>query len=227
MSHIVIVFHSGYGHTAKVAQAVAEGSGGTLLTIDAAGGSTSDNFVMRVRDAIVDAGYAIAYVDDPSDLRAIVARMRRIARPVVLLSTSNGTAVAAHNASVLGADGPDGVVLTSTVTLPSRRFGYSAASVDVSRIHVPVLFVENRNDGCAVSPPAGIASLMARFPADAGATRIDFTSDPTANDPCGPLSPHGYLGIEDDVTAAVLTWIHAHVGATKRDAGPAGPNPNG
>jgi len=37
MNNIVIVFHSGYGHTAKVAQAVAEGSGGTLLAIDAEG----------------------------------------------------------------------------------------------------------------------------------------------------------------------------------------------
>jgi len=37
MSHIVIVYHSGYGHTAKVAQAVAESSGGTLLPIDAEG----------------------------------------------------------------------------------------------------------------------------------------------------------------------------------------------
>jgi multimeric flavodoxin WrbA len=37
MSDIVIVFHSGYGHTAKVAQAVAEGSAGELLAIDAEG----------------------------------------------------------------------------------------------------------------------------------------------------------------------------------------------
>ena len=37
MSKIVIVFHSGYGHTAKIAQAVAEGSGGALLAIDAEG----------------------------------------------------------------------------------------------------------------------------------------------------------------------------------------------
>jgi len=37
MSKIVIVFHSGYGHTARVAAAVAEGSGGTLLAIDAEG----------------------------------------------------------------------------------------------------------------------------------------------------------------------------------------------
>jgi multimeric flavodoxin WrbA len=37
MSNIVIVFHSGYGHTAKVAQAIAETSGGALLAIDAEG----------------------------------------------------------------------------------------------------------------------------------------------------------------------------------------------
>jgi len=37
MCDIVIVFHSGYGHTARVAQAIAETSGGTLLAIDAEG----------------------------------------------------------------------------------------------------------------------------------------------------------------------------------------------
>ncbi|MBL0728847.1 flavodoxin family protein [Piscinibacter sp. HJYY11] len=36
-SPISIVFHSGYGHTEKLAQAVAQGSGGTLLAIDAQG----------------------------------------------------------------------------------------------------------------------------------------------------------------------------------------------
>jgi multimeric flavodoxin WrbA len=37
MSKIVIVYHSGYGHTRKIAEAVAAGSGGTLLAIDAEG----------------------------------------------------------------------------------------------------------------------------------------------------------------------------------------------
>ena len=37
MSKIVIVYHSGYGHTKKVAEAVAETSKGTLLAIDAEG----------------------------------------------------------------------------------------------------------------------------------------------------------------------------------------------
>ena len=36
-SPISIVFHSGFGHTARLAQAVAEGSGGTLLAIDSHG----------------------------------------------------------------------------------------------------------------------------------------------------------------------------------------------
>jgi len=34
---IAIVYHSGYGHTKKIAEAVAEGSGGALVAIDAEG----------------------------------------------------------------------------------------------------------------------------------------------------------------------------------------------
>ena len=37
MSKVVVVFHSGYGHTQRVAQNVAEGAGGELLAIDAEG----------------------------------------------------------------------------------------------------------------------------------------------------------------------------------------------
>ena len=37
MTDIVVVFHSGYGHTQRVAQAVADGAGAQLLAIDADG----------------------------------------------------------------------------------------------------------------------------------------------------------------------------------------------
>ncbi len=37
MSKIAIVFHSGYGHTGRMAQAVAEGAQGELIAIDAEG----------------------------------------------------------------------------------------------------------------------------------------------------------------------------------------------
>jgi NAD(P)H dehydrogenase (quinone) len=41
---IVIVYHSGYGHTKKVAEAVAAGSGGALLAIDAQGELPADGW---------------------------------------------------------------------------------------------------------------------------------------------------------------------------------------
>ena len=37
MPNTVIVYHSGYGHTKRMAEAVAKGAGGTLLAIDAEG----------------------------------------------------------------------------------------------------------------------------------------------------------------------------------------------
>jgi len=51
---IVIVFHSGYGHTRKIADAVAEGSGATLLQIDADGNLPTGGWEqLAAADAIV------------------------------------------------------------------------------------------------------------------------------------------------------------------------------
>ncbi len=54
-SHISVVFHSGYGHTRKIAQAVAQGSGGTLLAIDDKGELSPDGW------AQLDASRAIVF----------------------------------------------------------------------------------------------------------------------------------------------------------------------
>ena len=54
MSKIAIVYHSGYGHTKKVAEAVAEGSGGALIAIDAEGNITADDWAsLAAADAII------------------------------------------------------------------------------------------------------------------------------------------------------------------------------
>jgi NAD(P)H dehydrogenase (quinone) len=52
---VSIVFHSGYGHTQKVAQAVAAGSGGTLLAIDNQGELSPEGW------AQLDASRAIVF----------------------------------------------------------------------------------------------------------------------------------------------------------------------
>lgn len=51
---IVIVFHSGYGHTQRMAQAVADGAKGTLLAIDAEGNLPEGGWEqLAAADAIV------------------------------------------------------------------------------------------------------------------------------------------------------------------------------
>jgi len=54
MSKVVVVFHSGYGHTAKQAEAVAKGANAELIAIDAEGNLTGDQWATLAQaDAIV------------------------------------------------------------------------------------------------------------------------------------------------------------------------------
>ena len=54
MSKIAIVFHSGYGHTKRMAESVAAGAGGELLAIDAEGNLTEAQWAtLGAADAIV------------------------------------------------------------------------------------------------------------------------------------------------------------------------------
>jgi NAD(P)H dehydrogenase (quinone) len=54
MSKIAVVFHSGYGHTQRVAQFVAEGAGAQLVQIDADGNITDEQWsLLDAADAII------------------------------------------------------------------------------------------------------------------------------------------------------------------------------
>jgi len=54
MSNIVVVYHSGYGHTVKQAEAVAKGADAKLIAIDAEGHITDDQWAsLDAADAII------------------------------------------------------------------------------------------------------------------------------------------------------------------------------
>lgn len=54
MPHIALVYHSGYGHTQRLAQAVADGAGAHLLGIDADGNLEDDGWeTLAAADAII------------------------------------------------------------------------------------------------------------------------------------------------------------------------------
>ena len=54
MTNIVVVFHSGYGHTQRMAQSVADGAGAELLAIDAEGNLPDGGWdTLAAADAII------------------------------------------------------------------------------------------------------------------------------------------------------------------------------
>jgi hypothetical protein len=181
--------------------------GDTLLALGADGSTRSFNFVMRVRGQLQSAGYATAYLDDPTNLKEPIASLRALGRPIVLLSTSRGTITAAKNALDLGAGGPDAIVLTSPVTVGTRLSPGSLADVNVRALAMPTLVTANEHDTCVASPPDQAARLVSRI--GPKATFVSFSSTALRGDPCQAMSPHGYLGIEDSVVAKITEWIAA------------------
>jgi multimeric flavodoxin WrbA len=54
MAKIAVVFHSGYGHTQRMAQAVADGAGADMVTIDAEGNVSEAGWAtLNAADAII------------------------------------------------------------------------------------------------------------------------------------------------------------------------------
>ncbi len=54
MANVVVVYHSGYGHTKRMAEAVADGAGATLVAIDAEGNLPADGWdTLAAADAII------------------------------------------------------------------------------------------------------------------------------------------------------------------------------
>ncbi|HEY3049651.1 MAG TPA: flavodoxin family protein [Polaromonas sp.] len=54
MSKVVVIYHSGYGHTQRMAQAVAEGAGAELVAIDADGNLPEGGWeTLNAADAII------------------------------------------------------------------------------------------------------------------------------------------------------------------------------
>jgi NAD(P)H dehydrogenase (quinone) len=54
MSNVIVVYHSGYGHTVKVAEQVAAGAGGKLVAIDAEGNIPTEAWdELNAADAII------------------------------------------------------------------------------------------------------------------------------------------------------------------------------
>ena len=202
------------------------GDGGLRLTADGALQWGSGNFLVRTRQSFAAQGLKVIVVDAPSDrqkppylggfrqtrdhaadIRALIAWVRsQYNVPVWLVGTSRGTQSVAFLASELSdADGPDGIVLTSTIVSDPRSRPVPA--MPLSRIRVPVLVVHHEQDGCALCSYSLVQKMMEQYTASPRTELITVTGGRSMGDPCEAYAYHGYDGIEADVVSRIASWI--------------------
>jgi hypothetical protein len=213
-----------------IASVVLFAGGNGLLNLGAAKRSLMGNFLLRTRGRFVAEGVLVAAVDSPSDrpygldgfrttgahaedVGTLIAALREIApAPVWLVGTSMGTVSAANAAARLsaGSGGPDGLVLTSTVTREGRERPESVGDIRLGDIRVPTLVVHHRQDACRATPYADTPSLLRDLKSAPRRELLSFDGgDPPQSGPCEARSAHGYVGLEAEVVAAIVGWITA------------------
>jgi alpha/beta superfamily hydrolase len=187
------------------------------------------NFVIRTRQQFADQGLFVVVIDAPSDrqaapylggyrqtpshledVKAAIAWVRERAKvPVWLIGTSRGTQSVAFIATELtDSEGPDGIVLTSTILTDDT--GRAVPKMPLDKIKIPVLVVHHEQDGCKHCAFGNIPSLMDGLSASRKKELIPAKGGQSRGDPCEPQAYHGFNGIERDVVAQTVTWILAN-----------------
>jgi hypothetical protein len=185
------------------------------------------NFLVRSRQMFAEQGLLVAVADAPSDrqakpflngfrfsaehgadIKALIGWMRSQAHvPVWLVGTSRGTLSAAYATTALqGADGPDGLVLTSSI-VGDYKEGSSVIALPLDKIHVPTLVVHHEQDGCSVCAYREVPTLMNKL---IGAPRKELLSvqgGENKGDPCEAFAHHGFNGIESKVVKQLASWV--------------------
>ena len=125
-----------------------------------------------------------------------------------LVGTSRGTQSAAYVATQLhGADGPDGVVLTSTIL--SDPAGRAVPAMALETVQVPVLVVHHEQDGCRLCAYGEIPGLMTKLTAAPRKALLSFTGGANRGDPCEAFAYHGFNGLEPEVVRQTVAWVLA------------------
>ncbi len=212
------------------------GGDGVLALDPETGAPTAlrNNFLVRSRGRFVEAGYAVALIDAPSDRDRVSARFRmsvahaedvgaviealgrRVDGPVWLVGTSMGGFSAASVAIELG-DAVDGVALASPVTRSRADWAIADAypngvlDLALDEIRAPVIVVAHAHDQCEVTSPLGAELLSGAFE-NASATAYRLVEDfaPTRAPVCHGRSAHGFNGAEAQAVGAIVDFMDAH-----------------
>lgn len=186
------------------------------------------NFLVRTRQLFANRGLLVAVIDAPSDrqsppflagfrqtpehaadVKAVIAWLRSKSNlPVWLVGTSRGTQSVAYVATELsGPEGPDGIVLTSSIVADKKS--RSVPAMPLEKIRIPVLVVHHEQDNCFVTPFAEVPPLMAKLVNSPRKELLTFKGGESTGDPCEAFAYHGYNGIEAEVVRQIAAWLTA------------------
>jgi hypothetical protein len=204
----------------------AGGHGGLQIAADGRFQWGAGNFLVRSRQLFVDRELAVAIIDAPSDrqgipflsgfrqtrehaadVKAVIAWLREhVPVPVWLIGTSRGTQSVAFVATQLtGREGPDGIVLTSTILTDKR--GRPVPAMELDKLRIPVLVVHHEQDGCSLCLFRDMPPLMQKLAPLQRKELMAMKGGQSRGDPCEAFAYHGYNGIERDVVAQIAGWI--------------------
>ena len=187
------------------------------------------NFLIRARGYLAGRGIGVVMVDAPSDhlggsgltgyrtssahvaeigMAVAAIRQRFPGKAVWLAGTSNGTvSVAAAAAYLQGAQRPDGVIFTSSITQQTRLNG-SVFNVSLASYTGPALVASHEGDGCRATPAADAPRLLAALAGARPKKLLTFNGgSPPRSEPCEAFSQHGFVGIEGQVMNAIADFI--------------------
>lgn len=144
-----------------------------------------------------------------ADLGALVAYLRTIAEPVIVVGTSR----AAVSAGVMllvteGKQRPDFVVLTAAMLMPSGNQPSFLRGIQNNRekAQVPMFLIGHKKDQCEYTLPESIEA----FQKWRGGEKLDILlldGPQGTGHPCEAQAAHGFIGIDDQVVKAVSDWI--------------------
>jgi hypothetical protein len=144
-----------------------------------------------------------------ADIGALVAYMRTIAEPVVIVGTSRA-AVTTGVALLVneGKNRPDYVALTAPMLMPAENQPSFQKAIQgkADRAQIQMLVVGHKKDECKYTLPESIDAFRNWRGADK--LEIVMLDGPQGTGhPCDAQAAHGFIGIDNQVVTTVSEWI--------------------
>jgi pimeloyl-ACP methyl ester carboxylesterase len=186
------------------------------------------NFLVRMRSRFQEKGIATAVFDAPSDhsgkegltyeyrmtnehasdigMALAALRERFKDKPVWLIGTSRGSTSAANAATNLKSGNADGLVLTSSVGISTKKGG-NVRDFDLADITMPVLVMHHAEDNCNTTPLRGAKGIFDDLKKASRKELVILEGGEAGQNPCQGASFHGFQGIEDKAVDVITQWV--------------------